>query len=83
LIEISPEVIDEVLATDSMFIIAPQSKKNRFREQVRRPTFKRVELDQKVRFLPYETIEDIDRFVANSDAGLNVDLIVAHSESVV
>jgi hypothetical protein len=65
-----------------MFIVAPSDKKNRLREQLRRPAFKRLELDTKVRFLPYETIEDIDRFFANSDSGLSVDLIVGRSESV-
>lgn len=65
-----------------MFIVAPQSRKNRLREQLRRPTFKRLELDKKVRFLPYETIEDIDRFFTDSSAGLTVDLMLARSEPV-
>lgn len=65
-----------------MFVVAPQNRKNRLRDQLRRPTFKRLELDRKVRFLPYETIEDIDRFFADSNAGLTVDLILARSESV-
>ena len=63
-----------------MFIVAPQEKKNRLRDQLRRPTFKRLELDRKVRFLSYEAIDDIDNFFANSNAGLNVDIILAKSE---
>lgn len=45
-----------------MFIVAPGSRKNRVREQLRRPSFKRLELDTKVRFLSYERIEEIDAF---------------------
>lgn len=65
-----------------MFIVAPREKKNRLRVQLQRPAFRRLELDNKVRFLPYETIEEIDRFFANSDAGLSVDLIIGRSETV-
>ncbi|HEX6574953.1 MAG TPA: hypothetical protein VF042_08260 [Gemmatimonadaceae bacterium] len=63
-----------------MFIVAPKEKKSRLRDQLRRPTFKRLELDKKVRFLSYEAIDEIDTFFANSETGLNVDLILAKSE---
>jgi hypothetical protein len=63
-----------------MFIVAPLEKKSRLRDQLRRPAFKRLELDKKVRFLSYEAIDEIDNFFANSDAGLNVDIILAKSE---
>ena len=63
-----------------MFIVAPTEKKGRLREQLLRPTFKRLELDKKVRFLSYEVIDEIDQFFANSRAGLSVDLILAKSE---
>jgi hypothetical protein len=66
-----------------MFVVAPRSRKNRLREQLRRPTFKRLELDQKVRFLPYEAIDEIDSFFETSTSGLSVDLIYGRSESVV
>jgi hypothetical protein len=66
-----------------MFIVAPREKKHRLRAQLQRPAFKRLELDNKVRFLPYETIDEIDKFFANSDSGLSVDLIVGRSESVI
>jgi hypothetical protein len=65
-----------------MFIVAPASKKNRLREQLLRPTFRRLELNGKVRFLSYENIEEIDRFFSTSEAGLSVDLIVGKSEKV-
>lgn len=66
-----------------MFVVAPRDRKNRLREQLRRPTFKRLELDRKVRFLSYETIDEIDEFFSSSDSGLSVDLIVGKSESVI
>jgi hypothetical protein len=65
-----------------MFIVAPASRKNRLREQLRRPAFRRLELDGKVRFLSYEKIEDIDKFFSTAEAGLSVDLIVGQSEKV-
>jgi hypothetical protein len=66
-----------------MFIVAPKERKNRLREQLRRPAFKRLELDSKVKFLSYESIDDIDKFFSGSDSGLSVDVIVAKSEAVV
>lgn len=65
-----------------MFVVAPKERKNRLREQLRRPAFKRLELDTKVRFLPYEAVEEIDAFFANTDSGLTVDIIAGRSESV-
>jgi hypothetical protein len=63
-----------------MFIVAPREKKGRLREQLRRPTFTKLDLDKKVRFLSYEAIDEIDQFFSGSDTGLNVDTVVAKSE---
>ena len=63
-----------------MFVVAPASRKNRLREQLCRPTFKRLEMNKKVRFLSYETIEEIDTFFSGSASGLSVDLILGKSE---
>lgn len=65
-----------------MFVVAPRDRKNRLLQQLRRPTFKRLELDRKVRFLAYETIDEIDEFFSGAESGLSVDLIVGKSESV-
>ena len=65
-----------------MFIVAPASRKNQLREQLRRPAFRRLELNRKVRFLSYERIEEIDKFFSTADSGLSVDLIVGKSEKV-
>lgn len=63
-----------------MFVVAPADRKNRLREQLRRPTFKQLGLDKKVRFLSYESIEEIDQFFAPSESGLTVETIVGRSE---
>jgi type II restriction enzyme len=65
-----------------MFIVAPTSRKNRLREQLRRPAFQRLALDKKVRFLSYEAIDEIDSFFADSSTGLSVELVVGKSELV-
>jgi hypothetical protein len=66
-----------------LFIVAPSERKNRVREQVTRPTFKHLRLGEKVRFLPYESVRDIDRFFGESASGLNVDVFVGKSEKLV
>jgi hypothetical protein len=63
-----------------MFIVAPKEKKNRLRDQLRRPAFRRLELDKKVRFLSYEAVDEIDQFFSESSAGLSVDIVLAKSE---
>ena len=65
-----------------MFVVAPADRKNRLREQLRRPTFKRLELDKKVRFLSYEKIDEIDTFFSGAEAGLSVELVLGKSEAV-
>lgn len=65
-----------------MFIVAPANRRNRVREQLMRPSFKRLELRGKVRFLPYETVDDIDKFFANSARGVSIELIQGKSEAI-
>lgn len=65
-----------------LFIVAPTSKKNRVIEQVRRPTFKRIEFDTKVRYLSYEAIREVDVFFENASTGLNVDVLVGKSQDI-
>jgi hypothetical protein len=65
-----------------LFIVAPIAKKNRVFDQIKRPTFKKLGLDKDVRYLSYESINEIDKFFENANSGLNVDLIVGKSESI-
>ena len=63
-----------------MFIVAPVEKRNRVREQLLRPAFRRLERRDKVKFLPYEAVDDIDRFFASTSSGLSVALIAGKAE---
>jgi hypothetical protein len=65
-----------------MFIVAPSDRKNRVREQLTRPTFRQFDLCNKVRFLSYEVVNDIDQFFSRSTSGLNVDLIAGKAEKI-
>ncbi len=65
-----------------LFIVAPLSKRNRLIEQIKRPTFKKLEFDKKVRYLSFEAVDEIDRFFEGSSSGLNIDLLLGKSEEV-
>ena len=65
-----------------LFIVAPVAKRNRVAEQVKRPTFKTFHFEKKVRYLSYETLDEVDKFFENSSIGLNVDLLVGKSEMI-
>ena len=65
-----------------MFVVAPEHRRSRLRDQLNRPTFKRMDLGSKVRFLSYERIEEIDRFFEESNSGLSVGLIESKAERV-
>ncbi|HYV98736.1 MAG TPA: hypothetical protein VE967_14870 [Gemmatimonadaceae bacterium] len=65
-----------------MFIVAPQERRNRVREQLMRPAFRRLDLRDKVKFLPYEAVDEIDRFFEAASSGLSVDLISGKAESL-
>lgn len=65
-----------------LFIVAPTEKRNRLIEQLKRPVFKHLNLDRKVRYLSYESIEEIDRFARNMERGLNIDVVSGKSEEI-
>lgn len=65
-----------------LFVVAPVEKRNRLIDQLNRPTFKKLDFKDKVRFLPYEAVHDIDRFFEESKSGLNVDLLIGRSEGM-
>jgi hypothetical protein len=66
-----------------LFIVAPLNRKRKVFEQVKRPTFKKIEFDKKVRYLSYEVVKEIDKFFENSVSGLNVDVITGRSEIII
>jgi hypothetical protein len=65
-----------------LFIVAPSEKKNRVIEQVKRPTFRKLDFNRKVRYLSYEAVDEIDSFFEKSTSGLSVDLLTGKSESL-
>jgi len=65
-----------------LFIVAPPDKRNRLIEQLRRPTFQKMHLDRKVRYLSYEAVEKIDRDYQNRERGLTLEYIIDSSEEI-
>lgn len=65
-----------------LFIVAPRAKRNRLIEQLRRPTFRKMHMDRKVRYLSYEAVDEIDGFFQDSSYGLNVGVITGKAEEI-
>jgi len=65
-----------------LFIVAPPEKRNRLIEQLRRPTFQKMHLDRKVRYLSYEAVEKIDKDYQNRERGLTLEYIIDSSEDI-
>ena len=65
-----------------MFIVAPGERRNRVREQLARPSFRHLGIQEKVRYLSYEKVDEIEEFFGESDSGLNVGVFIAKSEKL-
>ena len=65
-----------------LFIVAPFSQRNRLKEQINRPTFKKMDFGQKVRYLSYEKVNEIDKLFEKSSSGLNTELLYGISEAI-
>jgi hypothetical protein len=63
-----------------LFIVAPGERRQRVREQLARPTFRHLGIDQKVRYLSYEKVDEIEEFFGEAETGLSVDVFRAKSE---
>jgi len=64
-----------------MFIVAPGERRNRVREQLARPSFRRLGIHEKVRYLSYEKVDEIDEFFGESKSGMNVEVFIGKSET--
>lgn len=60
--------------TYPMFVVAPAERKNRVREQLLRPTFRRLEFRKSVLFLPYSEVEKVERFFEDRQSGMSVQI---------
>jgi hypothetical protein len=65
-----------------MFIVAPAQRREQIRQQLLRPTFKRLSLSGNVRFLPYEIIDEVERFFSSASTGVSVDVLRAKAETL-
>ena len=63
-----------------LFIVAPGERRNRVREQLARPSFRHLGIHEKVRYLSYERVNEIEDFFGESKSGLNVKVFVVKSE---
>jgi hypothetical protein len=65
-----------------LFIVAPGERKNRVREQLIRPTFRNLHIAEKVLFLSYEKVREIDDFFGEGPAGPTPDILSAKAEKL-
>ncbi len=65
-----------------LFVVAPKAKRNRLLDQIKRPTFRKIGFEKKVRYLSYEAVNEIDDFFKDATSGLNIDLLIGKSESL-
>jgi len=63
-----------------MSVVAPGVRRQRVREQLARPSFRHLGIHEKVRYLSYEGVNEIEEFFGESKTGLNVDVFVGKSE---
>ena len=66
-----------------MFIVAQGARKGQVRDQLRRPAFRQLKLADKVQFLSYEAVDEIDEFFKTSTIGLNIDVVKGKAELLV
>jgi len=65
-----------------MFIVAPGERRNRVLEQLARPSFRYLGIHEKVRYLSYEKLNEIEEFFDEAKSGLSVEVFVGKSESL-
>lgn len=64
-----------------LFIVAPDERRNRVREQLVRPAFKHLKIAEKVKFLSYDKVREIDAFLPDGK-GISVEMISAKAEKL-
>lgn len=65
-----------------MFIVAPGERRSRVREQLTRPSFRHLGLGEKVRYLAYEKVQEVEDFFGDDGKGLSVDVLSGKSEKL-
>jgi hypothetical protein len=65
-----------------LFVVAPKERREEVRTQLCRPVFRQLKMDSKVKFLPYEAIEDVDKLFSNVPKGMNIDILEGKAEKL-
>lgn len=65
-----------------LFVVAPKERREEVKKQICRPVFRQLKMDSKVRFLPYEAIDDVDKLFADVPKGMNIEILHAKSENL-
>lgn len=68
-------------STYPLFIVAPKERRGRVQDQLARPVFRHLRMREKVRFLPYEKVREIDDFFRECPKGLSADVIAGKAET--
>lgn len=76
----------KIIAPNSLYdliIVAPEDRRARVRDQVERPTFKRVNFGSDVRFLPYESVDEVDALVEKDTEQITRETVLSKAEALV
>lgn len=65
-----------------LFIVAPGERRNRVREQLVRPAFKHLKIAEKVKFLSYDKVREIDDFFGPNGTGVSVKVFSDKAEDL-
>jgi len=65
-----------------LFIVAPDERRNRVREQLSRPSFRQLGIAEKVRFLSYAKVREIDDFFGHTGKGMSVEVVSDKAENL-
>lgn len=65
-----------------LFIVAPDARRNRVREQLVRPAFKHLKIAEKVKFLSYGKVQEIDSFFGSKGRGVSVNVFSDKAEDL-
>ncbi len=62
-----------------LFIVAPGQRHEEVRRQVQRPSFEVLKMKRRVLFLPYEEVNEVERFFVKGGAGPTVEVMKARA----
>lgn len=66
-----------------LMIVAPAERRSRVKEQLLRPVFKHLKMGERVRFLSYERVREIEGFFGSEARGLSAEVMSGKAEKLV